>query len=127
MAAEPTRLTRITDNKLHTCRVYLETTRQLADALAQEDMAAMERHIRRREELILVMNGLDRQAGRYGGYRLRGSVEEMRRILHKTDLIDKICREAVKNRYDRFKKTMTAVKGYAQKRESRPPLFSLQT
>jgi hypothetical protein len=127
MAALQAQLARITEKKLHACAAYLQTTKQLADALTHGDMAAVERHIRRRDDLIPVMNRLDRLAGRYGGYGFRGPAGEIRIILNKIAKIDKACGETAKIRHSHLKKTITAVKGYAQKRESPPKLFNLQT
>jgi hypothetical protein len=126
MAEEKKRLARIADKKLHACTVYLAATQQLVDALSAEDMAAVAHHIRRRGEMIRVMDHLDRQAGRYGGRGLPDPAGEIRKVLRKIVEIDEACGAAARNRYNHLKKAMTAVKGYAQKRESLPKLFSIQ-
>lgn len=126
MAGEKNRLARLADKKVHACMAYLEVTRQLLATLTAGDMAAVEHHIRRREEMIPVMDRLDRQAGHYGSGNLRGPAGEILTILREIDKVDKACGTVVKNRYNHLKKAMTAVKGYGQTKKSAPQLLSIQ-
>jgi hypothetical protein len=127
--------------KLKSCRDFLSATRLLEEALKNQEMTAVGRLIKRRDELIGTIDGLDRRIGRFlktappaADSAVRGRMTALSKELHQVLKLIESANEAcgtlaarkcgaIKNEMIRVRHSRECVQGYAPTKPKRAEQF----
>ncbi len=127
--------------KLKSCRDFLSATRLLEEALKNQEMTAVGRLIKRRDELIGTIDGLDRRIGRFLKMALPGAdsavrgrmtalSKELHQVLKLIESANEACGTLAASRYGAIKDEVirvghrrVCIQGYAPTKAKRPEQF----
>ncbi len=141
MTSHPHDMGQILEEKVRACEEFLSATLLLKTALETEEMTAVDRLMERRQELIGIIDGIDRRmstAGQGGApapdRRTATRSEEIKGILRQILSVNRDCDAIASDRCGALREAMVSInrqeeglQGYARGTKRKPTFLNIQT
>jgi hypothetical protein len=134
-------LEHILDKKIHVCEDFLSATLLLKEALETEEMTAVDHLIGRRQELMRVIDDVDRRLGQYRhtdppheSRQMLMLAEDLKRIFEQIMSANRACEAVASGKCEDTRKELVMVRqreggltGYAPQMNRVPKFFNVRT